>query len=154
MPKPAVLIPVVYRPAVTGKEWCPDAPPLRVIPHYAGVVPPREGDETEALVCGYGFKAHTPYRNGDGPMPTSWVAAPVWTGPLSVTGYHGGRSSSCYSVRILADDGAEPVEGLMSCSTFLDVLPRMVSGTIPSGRWTATKRGQNYMIESAGGSRA
>lgn len=75
------------------------------------------------------------------------IRDPEWLGELKATGYHGGRSSSCYSVRIEIE-GQLPVVGLMSCSMFYDLLPRLVDGRV-CGKWTARKQGQNYMIREA-----
>lgn len=146
--KPRILIPVVHRP-LTIRWGDPTDPPLRIVPHYAAGIGLREGDETQSLACSRGYEASPIYNENYKALPTEWIPAPLWSGPLAVVGYHGGRSSSCYAVRIEADDGAEPVEGLMSCATYLGVIPRVVHGIVPSGRWTAIKRGQNYLIEPA-----
>lgn len=143
----AILIPVIHRPATPDwRDASVTHPACRVVPHYTGHDSVREGDETYGLASYAGFEANQ-YRP-DKLMPTDWVKAPKWTGPLSVTGYHGGRSSSCYAVSIAADDGGEPVVGLMSCSNFCALVSRVRDGSV-TGCWTAIKRGQNYMIEEA-----
>jgi len=76
--------------------------------------------------------------------PTEWIEAPRWEGRLTVTDYAGGRSSSCYVVEIATAKGP-PVVGLMSCLTFLPLIPKLVNGGV-IGVFTARKQGQNYLI--------
>ena len=142
MPKPRILIPLIHRPA--GKDYRDNpTPAARVVPHYANGLSPREGDEDlPALACPYGFEA---YPGGRYAFVTDWLPDPTWTGELRVTDYHGGRSSSCYAVQITTTDGA-PVVGLMSCSSFMALIPRLSNGTV-AGTFGAFKRGQNYLID-------
>lgn len=145
-----VLIPVVQRPASAREEAC------RVIPHYLN---PRDVQaQPPFITLFYGEKA----------CPTDWIRDPQWTGMLTVLGYHGGRSSSCYGIRIetgslysattaprgrfdpslvgtLIPDGQTPVVGMMSCLSFMDVIPHLRDGKA-FGTWKARKQGQNYMI--------
>lgn len=143
------LIPVVLRPACEATSWHPAAPDLRVVPHYAEGVDPRlhlrQWGELPRLSCGQGYVANIPRHGIRDPLPTEWLAAPRWHGSLRVLDYHGGRSSSCYAVRVEVDDGRPPVEGLMSCPTFLELVPRL-SGGACRGTWSARKQGQNYLI--------
>lgn len=117
--KSTVRIPVVSR---TG---------FREVPHYT------TSKDGEDVVLGWGREA----------SPTEWIRDPEWVGSLKATGYHGGRSSSCYSVRIKIE-GERSVVGLMSCSMFYNLLPRLVNGRV-TGKWTARKQGTNYMIREA-----
>lgn len=159
MARASVPVPVVSRPAQHGEEAA------RVVPHYANNVDPG------ADLVAWGLEARLPRAHEQPGMPTEWVEAPVWTGMLSVTGYHGGRSSSCYVVRIetgilytaataprgqfdpalvgtLIPDGKAPVVGMMSCLVFRGVIPGLRDGQV-FGTWGARKQGQNYMIQPA-----
>lgn len=125
MSKPRPLIPV----ATTKNS--------RIVPHYVGMYD--EGD-LPSHYCGGKYN--------DGNCPTEWVPTEnaEWTGDLEVIGYHGGRSSSCYEVRIHTNDGKLPIEGMMSCSSFVRLIVRVVNGRV-SGTWCARKKGSNYMIQ-------
>lgn len=103
----------------------------REVPHYT------TSQDGEDVKIGWGRET----------SPTEWIRDPEWTGTLTATGYHGGRSSSCYGVRIEIE-GELPVVGLMSCSMFYGLLPRLVDGRV-TGKWTARKQGTNYMIREA-----
>lgn len=144
--KSRILIPIVHVPS--EQHWRhPEItiPALRLVPHFTHGINGREGDADLPTSIGRGGFEVAAWI-GKEQYPCEWIPEPRWTGGLTVVDYHGGRSSSCYAVRITADDGAEPVEGLMSCYTFLPLLPRLVAGIV-QGTWTARKQGQNYLME-------
>lgn len=103
----------------------------REVPHYTVA---KDGED---VTIGWGRET----------SPTEWIRDPEWVGTLRATSYHSGRSSSCYSVCIEVE-GELPVVGLMSCSMFYDLLPRLANGKV-TGKWTARKQGGNYMIREA-----
>lgn len=120
--KSTVRIPVVTQsPLGTEGAW-------REVPHYT------TSKDGEQVRIGW-VQTNT---------STEWIRDPVWVGELRATGYHGGRSSSCYHVRIDIE-GELPVVGLMSCSMFFSLLSSLVGGGV-RGKWTARKQGQNYLI--------
>ena len=143
-----ILIPVVHRPPTPHWRTGVVEQACRVVPHYLSCRAPEVSDPDRPLLsCGYGFEANTYDRSVK--LPTDWIVKPSWLGRLTVTDYYKGRSSSCYVVRIDADDGGEPVVGLMSCSAFMTVIPRL-SGGGADGTWIAVKRGGNYLIDVLG----
>lgn len=167
MSRKPILIPVVHRPALPelrdGPTFLAAEAAVLIVPHYAESVQPEIYQQTYGalprLHSSMGFEAHLPYprtgRNEPRPgfpasyegMETDWLTEPRWTGELSVTGYWGGRSSSCYAVSIDVGDGPL-VTGLMSCLAFRDLIPLLSGGKL-RGIWTARKQGQNYLIVRA-----
>lgn len=114
----------------------------RTIPHYISRGVP--GDQLRARRGWSEAGAPYPHDPDQRTDPTEWLPAPEWSGKLRVLGYRGGRSSSCYLVRIEIP-GELPVEGLMSCSAFFSCIEWVHNGVVP-GRWAARKQGKNYMI--------
>lgn len=133
-----IKIPIVHHPK-TGEEYA-----FRAVPHYAGGIA-ADGEDLPDLVS-LGCLQYTSERWHEcQTLPTDWIENPVWTGVLSVISYWHGRSSSCYYVQI--DDGSGiPIEGLMSCSEFIQLIPKLVEGKV-GGTFKGVKRGQNYLIE-------
>ena len=143
MAKKKVLIPIIHR--TERKNWDGQiVPAALLVPHYAFGLEAGEGETLD--LSPVGFRG---VRWPDTPTcHTDWCQNPTWSGTLSILGYHGGRSSSCYAVRITLDTEVL-VEGLMSCAHLhiCGLLNKLDNGRV-AGTFRAIKRGTNYMIEA------